>query len=220
MAISKFQIYDYWKDKAITNKFEIKTKSACTEGDDAIPITEFPDEIFCWACQAPPYKQGAHRTLSGLWNRDTLLQRAHILAKSLNGADRPENYFLLCPQCHAGSPDTTDAKPFFAWVRYKRLHDNYFAALQRDMKKAAEIMGVDQDAVMERFAALRLTRPEEDAYIRDYIVKNCAMHGSFIAPLSRMMILQKWILDPVEQKKFAAWRSALPAAEPGVKDLA
>ena len=50
MAISKFQIYDYWKDKAITNKFEIKTKSACTEGDDAIPITEFPDEIFCWAC--------------------------------------------------------------------------------------------------------------------------------------------------------------------------
>ena len=58
MAISKFQIYDYWKDKAITNKFEIKTKSACTEGDDAIPITEFPDEIFCWACQAPPYKQG------------------------------------------------------------------------------------------------------------------------------------------------------------------
>ena len=127
---------------------------------------------------------------------------------------------MLCPQCHAGSPDTTDAKLFFAWVRYKRLHDNYFAALQRDMKKAAEIMGVDQDAVMERFAALRLTRPEEDAYIRDYIVKNCAMHGSFIAPLSRMMILQKWILDPVEQKKFAARRSALPAAEPGVKDLA
>ena len=88
------------------------------------------------------------------------------------------------------------------------------------MKKAAEIMGVDQDAVMERFAALRLTRPEEDAYIRDHIVKNCAMHGSFIALLSRMMILQKWILDPVEQKKFAVWRSALPAAEAGVKDLA
>ena len=55
------------------------------------------------------------------------------------------------------------------------------------MKKAAEILGVDQNLVEERFAALRLTRLEEDAYIRDYIVKNCAMHGSFLAPLSRMM---------------------------------
>ena len=85
MAVSKFRIYDYWKDKAITKKFEIKPVSACTKEDDALSITEFPDEIFCWACQMPPYQQGTHRTLSGLWNGDTLLQRSHILAKSLNG---------------------------------------------------------------------------------------------------------------------------------------
>ena len=188
MAVSKFRIYDYWKDKAITKKFEIKPVSACTKEDDALSITEFPDEIFCWACQMPPYQQGTHRTLSGLWNGDTLLQRSHILEKSLNGEDKPENYFLLCPQCHAESPDTTDAKLFFAWVRYKRTHENYSMVLRRDMKKAAEILGVDQNLVEERFAALRLTRLEEDAYIRDYIVKNCAMHGSFLAPLSRMMI--------------------------------
>lgn len=114
MAVSKFRIYDYWKDKAITKKFEIKPVSACTKEDDALSITEFPDEIFCWACQMPPYQQGTHRTLSGLWNGDTLLQRSHILEKSLNGEDKPENYFLLCPQCHAESPDTTDAKLFFA----------------------------------------------------------------------------------------------------------
>ena len=65
---------------------------------------------------------------------------------------------------------------------------------------------------------LRLTRLEEDAYIRDYIVKNCAMHGSFLATLSRMMILQKWILDPEEQKKFAAWRRTLPEEETGEKE--
>ena len=93
MAVSKFRIYDYWKDKAITKKFEIKPVSACTKEDDALSITEFPDEIFCWACQMPPYQQGTHRTLSGLWNGDTLLQRSHILAKSLNGEDKPENYF-------------------------------------------------------------------------------------------------------------------------------
>lgn len=29
MAVSKFRIYDYWKDKAITKKFEIKPVSAC-----------------------------------------------------------------------------------------------------------------------------------------------------------------------------------------------
>ena len=55
---------------------------------------------------------------------------------------------------------------------------------------------MDQNLVEERFAALRLTRLEEDAYIRDYIVKNCAMHGSFLAPLSRMMILQKMDSGP------------------------
>ena len=58
MAVSKFRIYDYWKDKAITKKFEIKPVSACTKEDDALSITEFPDEIFCWACQMPPYQQG------------------------------------------------------------------------------------------------------------------------------------------------------------------
>ena len=46
MAVSKFRIYDYWKDKAITKKFEIKPVSACTKEDDALSITEFPDEIF------------------------------------------------------------------------------------------------------------------------------------------------------------------------------
>lgn len=59
MAVSKFRIYDYWKDKAITKKFEIKPVSACTKEDDALSITEFPDEIFCWACQMPPYQQGS-----------------------------------------------------------------------------------------------------------------------------------------------------------------
>jgi hypothetical protein len=44
------------------------------------------------------------------------------------------------------------------------------------------------------------------------------MHGSFLAPLSRMMILQKWILDPEEQKKFAAWRRTLPEEETGEKE--
>ena len=123
------------KTKPSRKKFEIKPVSACTKEDDALSITEFPDEIFCWACQMPPYQQGTHRTLSGLWNGDTLLQRSHILAKSLNGEDKPENYFLLCPQCHAESPDTTDAKLFFAWVRYKRTHENYSMVLRRDMKK-------------------------------------------------------------------------------------
>lgn len=38
MAVSKFRIYDYWKDKAITKKFEIKPVSACTKEDDALSI--------------------------------------------------------------------------------------------------------------------------------------------------------------------------------------
>ena len=44
--ISKFQIYDYWKDKAITKNFDVKCTCDCSDADEAISITEFDDEIF------------------------------------------------------------------------------------------------------------------------------------------------------------------------------
>ena len=131
---------------------------------------------------------------------------------------KPENYFLLCPQCH-GISGYDGREALFAWVRYKRTHENYSMVLRRDIKKGGGDSGSGPEpcggAICRAAADPRL---EEDAYIRDYIVKNCAMHGSFLAPLSRMMILQKWILDPEEQKKFAAWRRTLPEEETGEKE--
>ena len=52
MKTKKYEIYMYWSDKAITKDFEIKRINDCTPEDDAVKITELPDEIFCCGFQS------------------------------------------------------------------------------------------------------------------------------------------------------------------------
>jgi predicted nuclease of restriction endonuclease-like (RecB) superfamily len=60
---------------------------------------------------------------------------------------------LLCPTCHAESPDTRENDNFFAWVYYKRrIVQDYFSK-------------VDYDKLMS---------------LRYCIIKNCTVHGSFV----------------------------------------
>lgn len=125
MKINKYKIYSYWKDKAITNKFEVKLWEMCTPEDEAVKIIDFPDEILCWGCGCLPYIAADSEEIEVLWNQDHLLDRAHILAKSKGGEDIPSNLFLLCPNCHAESPDTTNSQNFYAWVYHKRKFDNW-----------------------------------------------------------------------------------------------
>lgn len=112
MKIKKYEIYNHWKDKAITKNFEVKLWKACIAEDEAVKIIEFPDEIACWACGIPPYQTADSDKIEKLWNHDHLLDRAHIFARSKGGGDMPSNLFLLCPNCHAESPDTTNPKNF------------------------------------------------------------------------------------------------------------
>ncbi|MEI3298622.1 hypothetical protein [Dysosmobacter welbionis] len=93
MAVSKFRIYDYWKDKAITKKFEIKPVSACTKEDDALSITEFPDEHFLLAlvrCRA--YEQGPHRSPADFGMARTLYAVPYFVILNVSDAIwKPEN---------------------------------------------------------------------------------------------------------------------------------
>lgn len=204
MSVSKYEIYEYWSDKSITRDFQVKRSCDCTPLDEAVAIMKFPDEIVCWACGAPPYAQGNHKKLSALWNSDRLLQKAHILAQSKGGADLPPNRFLLCPQCHAESPDTTNPRNFFAWVYYKRTHENYATVFWQDIEKAAEILGVDQETLKAHIMVSKT--PEEDAYLRHEILCRCALHGTFLAPLTRAMAMVDWWTDDESQQRYAQWR--------------
>ena len=83
MAVSKFRIYDYWKDKAITKKFEIKPVSACTKEDDALSITNFLMK-FCWLVRCRRINRG-HIGHSADFGMRHFYSSPPILEKSLNG---------------------------------------------------------------------------------------------------------------------------------------
>ena len=60
MKTKKYDIYSYWSDKAITKSGEVKRIGECTDGEEAVKVTELPDEIFCWACQCPALPHSGH----------------------------------------------------------------------------------------------------------------------------------------------------------------
>lgn len=63
-------------------------------------ITSDNEEFkYCWCCGAYGYQE-----------------MAHIKASTLGGSDKPENIFLLCNECHAVSPDHSNANHFVSWV--------------------------------------------------------------------------------------------------------
>ena len=205
MSVSKFDIYDYWKDKVITKDFEVKCLRDCTAEDEAVRVTEeFPDEVCCWGCGMPPYRSGDHRTVKAIWNHDRLLQKAHIRPRAREGSDQPENRFLLCPQCHAESPDTVNPRNFYAWVYHKRTRDNWARALQRDLEQAARILNVDLGRAAERNS--ELLSEAETEYLRAEMLRRCGMHGSFVAPMMRTMAYLEWVMDDESQLAFSQWK--------------
>ena len=43
MKTKKYDIYSYWSDKAITKSGEVKRIGECTDGEEAVKVTELPD---------------------------------------------------------------------------------------------------------------------------------------------------------------------------------
>ena len=45
------------------------------------------------------------------------LERCHIIPRSLNGSDTPENYVLLCNECHQEAPNVSDKNYMIEWIK-------------------------------------------------------------------------------------------------------
>jgi HNH endonuclease len=82
-------------------------------GSNRIPL-EFIDGPLCFACGwSYRWQFRSSRAEKSLWKG---LQRAHVVARSLNGSDTVENLVLLCDPCHKESPDTASPEIFWKWV--------------------------------------------------------------------------------------------------------
>lgn len=129
---TRANIFQYWKNICIDKYGKLHY-----EGDypieESIPVIIDWEEQHCWACgKRLPSHNIKYRgwlnneNYNSIWNDeavDECLQRAHIIADSLGGAPVESNLFLLCPQCHFESPDTTSRQMFFKWV-YDRRESN------------------------------------------------------------------------------------------------
>lgn len=60
----------------------------------------------CWNCG--DNKLGSDKKIR--------LERCHIIPHALDGPDTPENYVLLCKECHANAPNSKNPKYMWQWI--------------------------------------------------------------------------------------------------------
>lgn len=123
------EIFEYWKDKAITKDGDVVLENGCNF-KETIPVVYDWGEPECWACRRSvkdvykykSYDEMLKKDVKLIWNiakvRESL-NKCHIIPHAYGGKDEPQNLFLLCEACHCESPDTTNPNNFLKWV-YKR----------------------------------------------------------------------------------------------------
>lgn len=119
MNCSHFEIFDYWKDKIITDRFDVEVYDYKKHKSTGVmPVADW-GEPECWACGKYIKINNNNDNLKKTWNDKKVaskLNRCHIIPKALGGLNSPENMFLMCEECHYLSPDTIYKKGFFIWV--------------------------------------------------------------------------------------------------------
>ena len=83
-----------------TTHREIVNYWAAHQDECGLSVDWAEAEDLCWRC--------AHKRL---------LQRCHIIPKSLGGNENPSNLVLLCAQCHAEAPNVADPEFMWVWLR-------------------------------------------------------------------------------------------------------
>ena len=86
------------------------------------------------------YRKNQDKYLWQMWNA-TRLERHHIIAKSRDGVDTPDNLVLLCSFCHKQAPHTSDPDLFWSWA--KNRHQEIFDKFINSIKSAVEALGLN-----------------------------------------------------------------------------
>jgi len=175
--ITRYKIFEYWKDKCITNDGEVEEegqiaydKSICVIGDWGEPK--------CWACgswiSTPVEGTKDYKTI---WNYSNQgLEKCHIIAKQFGGENTPENLFLLCTRCHRLSPDTKNKKRFYTWVYKERTEGASWLKEITDglIKYSKEVTGYEFEDLSIKID------PKNPINIKE-IVEKCGFHGREIS---------------------------------------
>lgn len=176
---SKYEIFQFWKDKVITKEYQIVVYNHKQPAPaDSLQVVEDWWVPECWACGEAWLFAKQEETLKQQWNQNSgNLQRAHIIPRQLGGENVPGNLFLLCPMCHSEAPNTRNPANFFAWVRYYRKHNHYMKRYMEYFLKAAEMLDIVGNDLVRALAELPTDRLLE---LRREALPEMGVHGTTI----------------------------------------
>ena len=214
VTTSHYNIYDYWKDKAVTPKGEvINTADSHILEDEFVVDDDYVPR--CWGCGKPAVRdshlegwitktcgEGDEDTqLKKLWNsKETrhLLNRCHIVPGSLGGEDEPSNLFLMCSECHRLSPDTIYPSAFFKWVvqhrkqmLFGKLHPNY--ALEQIDESLKQDYNVTLIELLHKIHDLGGDDKIKD--LNKFLEKRISTHGAKVSDATFIVGITKWIMS-------------------------
>lgn len=167
-------------------------------------------EPSCWACGEPAIGDkelirffDAHsdvdivdfcKKLYALKPLKHKLNRCHIKPNALGGADSPENLFLMCEECHALSPDTTNRAAFMRWVYDRRQRYTHGIMKPSEMLRRIdeELSSRGLPPLMECIgtAKSKYEITDVDEFMRDRVGTHC----SSVAESSLVVGATDWIL--------------------------
>ena len=105
-------------------------------------------EPSCMACTKHRVKKddgNSSKTINQVWKEHTYLEKAHIVPHSLNGDNAPENYLLLCVDCHRESPDTINPAIMYNWVENR---DTPMGAMIKELNKQLDDFKINKEHIL------------------------------------------------------------------------
>lgn len=144
-----YDIFEYWKDKCITESGEVKIDygyGGCDkeylDSVNSVEVVQDWGEPSCFCCgRWAGVDVDDEEDLKRLWNSRKVsheLQKAHIIPSALGGDFTPENMFCLCPECHRESPDTIYSQEFFKWIYNRRKNPKRVSLYKESVKQCDE----------------------------------------------------------------------------------
>lgn len=84
----------------------------------------------CFACGYWHEDWGKGRSLNSIWSSTKGLELCHIVPYSLDGSAAPENFLLLCTDCHRKAPDYKNPALMLTWAKQRCFADDFSRALK------------------------------------------------------------------------------------------
>ena len=128
-------------------------------------------ETHCWNC-------GIERKRG--------LERCHIIPHALGGLDKPDNYVLMCKDCHSEAPNTNCKDDMWDWIKSNRIDYSLYGVykIYRALEMFKEKQGFDfSDTYSNRSNVLQEVLFEFE--------NNVGTHGSKITISTYYYLLKK-----------------------------